>query len=185
MKQNKTRSQIWNAAAPAGLVLGGISSVYIFITQGLTLLTSIPSYVSMPLGFLLWLAKFILCIYFMRFFMLKFVANNANATHKHIFRLGLIIALLSSALYAAISMANVAFISHDTMMASIDAVAGMMSMDKNTAYAIEILKQNLPQYTFFSNLIYAFIYGTILSAILSRIIAKRDPFADFKSKEEE
>ncbi len=184
MGQNKTKLPLWNAAAPAGLVLGGISSVYIFLTQGLTLLTAIPTYVSMPLNFILWLAKFILCIYFMRFFMLKFVANNTSTTNKDTFYLGMIIALLSAALYAAISMANVAFISHDTMMASIDAVASMMTIDKNTASAIEILKQNLPQYTFFSNLIYAFLYGTILSAILSRNIPSRDPFADYKPKQE-
>lgn len=185
MEQKKTKLPIWNAAAPAGLVLGGISSIYIFITQGLALLTTIPAYVSLPLNFIIWLVKFILCIYLMRYYMLKFVSNHSNATNKDTFLLGITIAILSATLFSAVSMANVAFISHDTMMASIDAVAAMVPMDKNTTLALDMLKSNLPQYTFFSNLIYAFLYGTILSAILSRNIPSRDPFADYKPKKEE
>ena len=42
---------------------------------------------------------------------------------------------------------------------------------------------NMPQITFFSNLIYCFFFGTILSFILSRNVPSRNPFADHTSDE--
>ncbi len=185
MEQNKTKSSIWNAAAPAGLVLGGISSVYLFTTQGLALITGLPTYISLPLNFLLWLGKFILCIYMMMYYMKKFAGANSEVTNKDTLRLGVVIALLSATFYAAVTMANVAFISKETMLASIDAVTASLPIDANTASALDVLKNHLPEYTFFSNLIYCFLYGTILSAILSRNIPSRDPFADYKPKQED
>ena len=50
--------------------------------------------------------------------------------------------------------------------------------DSNTLSVMEETLQNLPAITFVSNLIYCFLYGTILSAILSRSIPQPDPFAD-------
>ena len=44
--------------------------------------------------------------------------------------------------------------------------------------------ENLPQITFISNLIYCFLYGMILSFILSRNIPSKDPFADYKPEEQ-
>ena len=42
----------------------------------------------------------------------------------------------------------------------------------------------MPQITFFSNLIYCFIFGTILSLILSRNIPSKDPFAASRPDEQ-
>ena len=39
-----------------------------------------------------------------------------------------------------------------------------------------------PQTSFISTLGYCYLYGTALSAILSRYIPKTDPFADFNSE---
>jgi hypothetical protein len=53
-------------------------------------------------------------------------------------------------------------------------------MDSNTLNAVDSFMENLPQLTFFSNLIYCFLFGTVLTAILSRNIPSKDPFADYK-----
>ena len=57
-------------------------------------------------------------------------------------------------------------------------------LDSNLLTIIENFKDNMPMISFFSNFIYCFLYGTILSSILSRYIPKTDPFAGFHNKEE-
>jgi hypothetical protein len=49
--------------------------------------------------------------------------------------------------------------------------------------AVERTMGNLPQYTFVSTLIYCFLYGSVLSAFLSRNIPSRNPFADNKTEQ--
>ena len=53
-------------------------------------------------------------------------------------------------------------------------------MDSNSMALMDSYMQRLPQITFFSNLIYCFVFGTVLSYILSRNIPSRDPFANYK-----
>ena len=56
-------------------------------------------------------------------------------------------------------------------------------MDSNTMEQMDKMMGNMPQITFFSNLIYCFFFGTILSFILSRNVPSRNPFADHTSDE--
>ena len=102
------------------------------------------------------------------------------------FRFGMITAFLSALVYAAVSFANVAFISADMFTEQMNTVMQQMApmMDSNTMAEMDKTMENLPQITFFSNLIYCFIFGTVLSAILSRNIPSRDPFADYKPEEQ-
>ena len=122
----------------------------------------------------------------MMFFMKKFVAENPEARNSHTRRLGMAMAFLSALVYSAISFADVAFISADFYAEQIDQVmqATASMMDSNTLNEMDKMMERLPQMTFFSNLIYCFIYGTLLSAILSRNIPSRDPFADYKPDEQ-
>ena len=92
---------------------------------------------------------------------------------------------MSALAYAAASIANVAFISPDLFTEQMDLVMQQMApmMDSNTQSMLEKYFEVLPQITFVSNLIYCFIYGTVLSFILSRNIPSTDPFADFKPAE--
>jgi hypothetical protein len=93
-------------------------------------------------------------------------------------------AFLSALVYAAVSFANVAFISADMFTEQMNALMQQMApmMDSNTMSQMDKTMQNLPQLTFFSNLIYCSIYGTLLSAILSRNIPDRNPFSDYKTE---
>ena len=51
------------------------------------------------------------------------------------------------------------------------------SLDSNSLNALDTVESIMPQVMFFSNLVYCFLYGTVLSAVLSRNIPPRDPFA--------
>lgn len=185
MEQNQIRKNMWNDAGKAGLALGGISAIYLFLNQFLGTAEN-PGFLISLTSMLLWVMKFGGCIWLMKFFMQKFASENPGVDNASTRRFGMITALLSALVYSAISFANVAFISADFFAEQMDTVISQMApmLDSNTMSEIDKTMQNLPQITFFSNLIYCFIYGTILSAILSRNIPSRDPFADYKPEEQ-
>jgi hypothetical protein len=95
-------------------------------------------------------------------------------------RLGLYGALFSALIVAAYSFANLEFINPDFVKEQMNAVYEVYGslMDSNTMQVMETFENKLPIYSFFSNLIYCFLYGTVLSAILSKNIPSRDPFAE-------
>ena len=73
---------------------------------------------------------------------------------------------------------SILFITPEAMQETVNAVlsqyAGML--DTNTMNSVEQMMGKLPAITFFSNLIYCFLYGTVLSAILSSNIPSKNPF---------
>lgn len=185
MKQNLLRRNLWNTAGKAGLALGGVSAAFLFISHALTGV-ELPGFISSLLNFALWAGKFGGCIWLMMFFMKRFVTDNPEAGNSTTYRLGMASAFLSALIYAAVSFADVAFLSADMYSETMDMVMQQMGsfMDSNTSAAMETMFERLPQYMFFSNLIYCFLYGTILSFILSRSIPSRNPFADYKPEDQ-
>ena len=176
---------MWEEASKAGLALGLVSTAYLFITTFLAG-AEMSAFLNMALSFLLWAVKFAGCIWLMLKFMRRFAARNTEADNSSTFRFGVITALLSAVIYAAASFANIAYISADMYAEQMNMLMQQMApmMDSNTMAEMDKTMQNLPQLTFFSNLIYCFIYGAILSAILSRNIPSRDPFADYKPEDQ-
>ncbi|MBE6232586.1 MAG: DUF4199 domain-containing protein [Bacteroidales bacterium] len=172
---------VWNSAAACGLVLGLVSTAYMFATQLLST-SHIPAFISTILNFLLWGIKFGGCIWLMKFFMNKFAKEYSEADNRTVFRMGLLTALLSAIVYAAASFFNAAYISADMFTEQYSQMMQQMApmMDSNSMTMMKKMVENMPNITFFSNLIYCFLYGTILSAILSRNIPSKDPFADYK-----
>ena len=175
---------LWNSAAKAGLALGLVSSAYLFVNQWVASLST--PVISGLLSFVLWAVKFGGCIWLMMFFMKKFVAENQDAVNSDTFRFGVVTALLSAFVYAAFSFANTAYFSADMIAENMDTVMQAYSqfMDSNTMAQMDKMMTKMPQITFFSNLIYCFIFGTILSLILSRNIPNKDPFANYKPDEQ-
>ena len=179
MEQNIIRKDMWETAAKAGLVLGMISSAYMFLTQ---FMAGATGFLMTILSFVLWAAKFGGCIWLMSFFMKKFAAEHPEVDNKATFNLGMTTALLSALIYSAAAFANIAFISGDAMVEQMNQMMQQMGsmMDSNSKSLMETYMEILPQITFFSNLLYCFVFGTVLSYILSRNIPSRDPFADYK-----
>ena len=216
MEQNVIQKNMWNTAGKAGLFLGLTSTAFLFISQLLGQV-EIPVFLNSILSFILWTAKFIGCIWIMKFFMKQFAAENKEATNLvlpfwnwGIFYEKLIHSILVGTyqsegnaenkalnywwgmsagvidlVYSAFAFANVAFISPDLFTEQMDAMMQQMApmMDSNTMSVMETYMENLAQITFFSNLIYCFLYGTVLSFILSRNIPSKDPFAEYKPEQ--
>lgn len=130
------------------------------------------------IGGVIWLAKFGGCIFAMRFFMLKFVADHPDATNRETRLLGSRSALLSALIVSAYTLATTMLISPEQLQESLNIAMSQYSsmLDSNSMAAVEGMMDRLPVIMFFTNLAYCFIYGCILSAILSRDIPSRNPF---------
>ena len=185
MEQNVIQRNMWNTAGKAGLALGGISTAYLFLNQWLTM-AQMPSFLVLILNSVLWLLKFGGCLMLLLFYMKQFASENPQAERTHIFKAGMAMAFLSALVYAAFTFANIAFIYPDYFSGQMETMMEQLApmLDSNSSAQIEKTFQNLPQITFFSNLIYCFMYGTILSSGISRYLSRQNPFIGYKPEDQ-
>lgn len=173
------KKSIWSDAAVPGLVLGGVAAVY-FIINTLTSRIDPDNTAATLIGsgavMILWLVKFILCIWLMKRFMKAQSANYPESTNNDIFRFGCVVALLSAIVYSAVYLATVEFITPDVFDKALDVLRDNPMVTSDTMDQIEQLIPKLPAMTFFWNLFYCWLFGTVLSAILSRNIPSANPF---------
>lgn len=170
---------LWSKAAVSGAALGIFSGIFIFLSAGGIKQPVLSGIVS----FVLWAVKFAGCIWLMQFFMKRLCREYGSATNADTFKFGTMAAFLSALIFSAIYLANVLFISPDIFSQQMESVMQMYSsmLDSNSMAMLEKMEDSFPQISFFSNLIYCFLFGLVLSAILSRNIPKRDLFADFRN----
>lgn len=179
MENSITRRIIWDRASKAGLAFGGISIAYMLINSIMPTTESVGTGMLISLiGVILWAVKFFGCIWLMKFFMKKLVQDHSEASNADTFRFGVATALLSALIFSAFYLLYTTVINPDIYVEALasvkEAYAGIMPSE-----SMEVLDNiNFATTGFFSQLIYCFLYGTVLSAILSRSIPSRDPFAN-------
>jgi len=181
MTQTLDRRTIMNEAGKAGIALGGLVVICMAIVAfmpkgngvgGAALFTGVTAIV--------WLVKFLGCIWLMQFFMKKLVKDYTGVNNVDTLKLGMWSAFFSALIVAAASMAEVMFINPDSYQDAIREAINTYSvtMDSNMETTLDNIIDKMPVISFFSNLIYCFVYGWILSLILSRRIPTFDPFAN-------
>ena len=168
---------IWERAGRAGLALGGVSILYVLCTLLVGKIPG-PAFVVGLLGFVLWLCKFCACIFLMRFFMLRFSEADPEADNARVFRFGMITALLSSLLYSAFYLAWTSVIQPDTFRDALEMLQDNPMLGAAEMDQIEEMIPRMPTITFFANLVYCWLFGTVLAAIFSRNIPSQNPFTD-------
>ncbi|MBP9993151.1 MAG: DUF4199 domain-containing protein [Bacteroidales bacterium] len=163
------KKTIWTEAGMPGLVLGLIPVVCV----ALNAITG-----SSVVAVVLWLAKLVGCAWLMYAFMKKFVSLHSDAGNSDAFLFGVIVALLSAFVYSAFNYLYSTLLKPDmyseafeTMMQNYNSM-----LDANTKEQLENLIPKLPVIGLFANLVYCFVYGTVLSAIFSRTIVPQNPF---------
>ncbi len=178
MKEKISKGVLWNEAAKTGVLLGIVPVVYMFLTQLVSKVGAGHAVISAFVNFILWAVKFGGCIWLMMVFMKKFAADF-RADNSETFKFGCIVALCSSVIVSAVSLANVLVINPDLLASQMDAVisAYSSSLDSNSMQMLDKVSGVLPEITFFSNLIYCFLFGVVLSLILSRSIPPRNALA--------
>ena len=176
MEQNVLSKNMWTSAGNAGLALGAVSAAYLFAGQLLAGNLEPAALWQQVTAFFLWVVKLGACIWLMKFFMTKFACENAITDNRIVFRMGMTTALLSALMYSAIYLANMLYISADFYEQTFQAAIEQMkpTLDSNSLAMTERLIGNLPKIMFFYNLTYCTIFGTVLSAIISRTIVARE-----------
>lgn len=173
MTQSKS---VFNDAAVPGLVLALVSIAYELLCY---LGGKIDSAVlAGTLSVVLWIAKFVGCILLLRLFMKKYAAADSKVDNSQVFRFGVVAALYSAILYSAFYFAYTTYIVPDMFKDAMDQVVASMSssLDQASLERVEELIPQMPLYSFIGKLIYCFLFGTVLSAILSRNIPSSNPF---------
>lgn len=182
MENTNSRNNLWNKAGKAGLALGLISIAYMMISQLLAsgAATTGKAFLISLLSLILWTAKFVGCIWLFRFCMKKYADAGTQVTNSDTFKFGMVVALLSALVYSAYYFAYVSFIAPDTIESTMSMVSEQYSamMTDEAMDALESI--NIERVSFFFNLIYCFLFGTVLSAIFSRNIPSRNPFANWQ-----
>ena len=181
MTEKTLRKEMWEAAGYAGLALGLVSIIYMYINKAIGSSSMSPGtmvLITTPL----WIAKFAGCIFLMKLFMKRFLSAHPQASNKDTFRMGTATALLSAFFYSAIMFVDMVYITPDLYAAQYEIAMQQYSsmMDSNSRNMMKKFIEMLPQFQFVWNLLYCFVYGMVLSAILSRNIPSQDPFADYK-----
>ena len=180
MQQNTLKTSLWNTAGMAGLALGAVSSAYLFAGQFLAGDLAPAPIWQQAVAMVLWAVKFIACIWLMKFFMTKFAKDNSVTDRRTIFDMGMATAFLSALMFSAIYLANMLYISPEFYQQIFQTTLQRMApaLDSNKMAAMEKIIGRLPQITFFYNLAYCFLFGTALSAILSRSIPPKNKFSE-------
>lgn len=173
------KKSLWDSAGKAGLVLGALCVAYIAVTSFSAKLGTDSKMVAMLISLLntcLWIAKFVGCIVLMKYFMKKYAASDKQITNSDTFRFGSATALLSGLIYSAFYLAWVLFIQPDSFQAAFDMIIQNSGLDSDMFSELENMLPKMPVISFFSNLLYCWLFGTVISAIFSRNIPSRNPF---------
>lgn len=178
MKKEFSSSLSWNSAAVAGLVMGAATIALDYLPM-LPALLGGDSVIGDLLGGVLKIAKIIVCIYLFRVLMLRFF-NAVQTDYAGLQRYGLKVALFSSILVAGFSILQILVINPEMMTQTIQAVQNTYQnvLDSNTMAAMEKMISKLPVITFFSSLIYCYLWGWILSMTFARRLFPVNAFGE-------
>ena len=175
------KKSMWNQAGKAGLALAGISIAYMIFSQLISSgnMNEEPSTFISITSLIVWALKITGCILLMKFFMLKFY-NSADVNKNEVFKMGMATALLSAFVYSAIYFINLRYISTDYCIELKNTLLIQAKQEitgEEFMRLSEMVQNYFLQFLFFSNLIYCFIYGTVISALISRSLPKKNPFS--------
>ena len=182
MDENKV--SIWSEAGIPGLVLGAVSIAYLLLNSLMTGLagTGAVAFLIGTLTFLVWAGKTFLCIWLFWFFQKKFCAAHGIKERRKLMNYGMAVAIMSALLYSVFSLAYMLYINPEALNASFDLAMQQYApmMDAATLESMENLRADMPVATFIVNLLWCFLFGTILSAIFSSKLAPNsdNPFQD-------
>lgn len=184
MKKEFLSSVSWNSAAVAGLVMGVATIVLDYLPMLPTLLGG-DSVIGNLLVGVFKIIKIIACVYLFRILMLRFF-NSVRTDYAKLQHYGLKIALFSSIVVAGFSLVQILVINPEMMTNMIQEIQNTYQnlMDSNTMAAMEKMISKLPVITFFSSLIYCYLWGWILSTTFARRLFPVNPFGDRDSDEQ-
>ena len=169
---NKT---LWNEAGRVGFVFGGLSSLCLLLKEGAALTGS--NFLVTAAAIILWAVEFFGCILLMKKYMLDLRDKFDGVTMVDTYRFGRRVGILSGLILAAVNAILVMNTPEETMASMLSQVSASLSgLGSVSEDELGRIADKLPLYTFIFQWIYCFLYGSVLSAIMSRYIYARDIF---------
>ena len=164
------KKTFWNESGKAGLVLGSVSIIYVMLNWMLSKADG-GVMVSILIG-LLWLAKLSISVWLLHFLMQRYHDGLEDPDRRDIHSFGNATAFCSALFYSAFNLAYMLFIAPDTISQAMDLAMESYSsfMDPSQLEMMESMIPKMPALSFFFNLAYCWLFGTVLSSVFSRSI---------------
>jgi hypothetical protein len=182
MKKTMDNNAVWNEAGKGALYLGGLSVLCLSLKEVSALSGS--SFLITAAAVILWVVEFFGCILLMKRSLLDFRDKYEDVKMADTARLGRRMALLSGLLLASAQALFIMQMPQEDMNALVDQLSGAMSMGASEREAMDGVLTRLPVFTFVFQWLYCFLYGTVLSSILSRYIFMQEVLG-FRPKDQD
>ena len=173
---------IWNEAARAGLLFGAVSVGCLGLKELATLSGS--NFLVTAAAVILWAVEFFGCILLMKNIMLRFRDKYDGVKIEDTYKLGRRAALLSGLILASAQALFILKMPPENLDTMVDEMMAGMQMLSSDRDAVESALDKLPVLTFIFQWLYCFLYGSILSSIMSRYIFLQKLFGGFPPKDD-
>ena len=169
---------LWNEAGRVGFVFGGFSSLCLVLKEASALTGS--TFLVQAAAIILWAVEFFGCILLMKKYMLDLRDKFDGVTVVDTYRFGRRVALFSGLILASVDAAVIMYMPQETVESVIAELNTAISSKMGAGYEGEIGRfvDKLPLYTFIGQWLYCFLYGSLLSSIMSRYLYVQDAFND-------
>ncbi|MBQ9194142.1 MAG: DUF4199 family protein [Bacteroidales bacterium] len=168
MKGKLDNTLLWNEAAKAGLLLGLVSVSCLLLKELAG--QSGSDFLTQAAVIILWTVEFFGCILLMKKVQLDLRDKYEDIKMADTFRLGRRAALLSGLVLASAQALVIMYMPQETMEELVSAVSESMNMTAAQQEEVNGMMDKLPVLTFLFQWLYCFLYGTVLSSIMSRYI---------------
>lgn len=168
MKGKLDNTTLWNEAAKAGALLGLVSVSCLVLKELAGMSRS--AFLEQAAVVILWSVEFFGCILLMKKVQLDLRDKYENVKMEDTFRLGRRAAALSGLLLASAQALIILYMPQETMDTLVSDISQAMSMTSSQKEQVEGMLDKMPLYTFVFQWLYCFLYGTVLSSIMSRYI---------------
>ena len=168
MKGKLDNTILWNEAAKAG-VLFGLVSVSCLALKELAGMSG-SNFLTQAAFIILWTVEFFGCILLMKKVQLDLRDKYQDVKMADTFKLGRRAALLSGLLLASAQALIILYMPQETMDQLVSAVSEAMPMSASQKEQMDGMLDRLPLLTFLFQWAYCYLYGTVLSSIMSRYI---------------
>lgn len=168
MSKTLDNNTLWNEAAKTGAFLGAVSVGCLALKEWAG--TSGNNFLMTAAAVILWAVEFFGCILLMKNQMLSLRDRYDNVKMADTYRMGKRAALLSGLLLASAQVLFILQMPEAEMNAFVEQLTSAIPMGAASREELEGAMDKLPVITFISQWIYCYLYGVVLSSILSRYI---------------
>ena len=165
---NVDNNTLWNEAGKAGLLFGAVSVACLTLKE----LATLPgkAWLTSLAGAVLWAVEFFGCIWLMKTVLTRFRDKHQGAKMEDTYKLGRRAALLSGLILASAQALFIMKMPAESLNGITDQMMSSMELLSTDREAVEGALDKLPVFVFLFQWLYCFLYGSVLSAILSRYI---------------